>query len=165
MAGDLTKDEAKAAMEMHFGHWKTPAGHAKVRAVVAKDPANKALRVVVVNKADAVQTVVQFYMPGPKYSDPRRIRFNLLNTILGGSFTSRLNQNLRERNGYTYGARSRFAMSPSTGYLLASSNVQADVTGAALQEFLKEFARIRAGDISTDEARKTRETNRMSKVQ
>ena len=165
MAGDLTKEEAEAAMEKQFGHWKTPSGHTKAGAVATKEPVNKALRVVVVNKADSVQTVVQFYMPGPKHSDPRRIRFNLLNTILGGSFTSRLNQNLRERNGYTYGARSRFAMSPSTGYLLASSNVQADVTGPALREFLKEFARIRAGDISTEEARKTRETNRMSTIQ
>ena len=165
MAGDLTKEEAKGALEKYFGSWKTPSGHAKMPTVGAKEPANKALRVVVVNKPDAVQTVVQFYMPGPKYSDPRRIQFDLLNTILGGSFTSRLNQNLRERNGYTYGARSRFAMSPSTGYLLASSNVQADVTGPALREFLKEFARIRAGDISAEEARKTRETNRMSTIQ
>jgi len=165
MAGDLTEEDARAALEKQFGDWKTPPGHTKVRAVASKEPTNEALRVVVVDKADAVQTVVQFYMPGPKYSDPRRIRFELLNTILGGSFTSRLNQNLRERNGYTYGARSRFSMSPTTGYLLASSNVQAEVTGPALREFLKEFARIRAGDVSEEEARKTRETNRMSMIQ
>ncbi len=165
MAGDLTKDEAVATMEKHFGGWKTPAGHGAVRTVAAKAPANKSMRVVVVHKPDSVQTVVQFYMPGPTYSDLRRVSFELLNTILGGSFTSRLNQNLRERNGYTYGARSRFDMSPSVGYLVASSNVQAEVTGPALREFLTEFAKFRAGDISEEETRKSRETNRMSTIQ
>ena len=165
IAGDLTVGEAKAALEKVFGDWKTPAGHRAVRRIAAKAPSNKSLRVVVVDKPGAVQTVVQFYMPGPRYSDPQRIRYELLNTILGGSFSSRLNQNLREQHGYTYGARSRFVMSPSAGYLLASSNVQAKVTGPALREFLREFKRIAAGDISEEEARKTRETNRMSAIQ
>lgn len=165
MAGDLSKEEAQAAMEKHFGGWRTPSGHEAMRSVAAGEPTNKTQRVVIVDKPDSVQTVVQFYMPGPKYADPKRVEFDLLNTILGGSFTSRLNQNLRERNGYTYGARSRFAMSPSAGYVTASSNVQADVTGAALREFLNEFARFRAGDISVEETRKSQETNRMSAIQ
>ncbi|MCB9854512.1 MAG: insulinase family protein [Phycisphaerales bacterium] len=165
IAGDLTKDEAQAAMEAHFGAWKTPAGYASVREVETKAPANNALRVVVVDKPGAVQTVVQFYMPGPKHTDPKRVEYDLLNTILGGSFTSRLNQNLREEHGFTYGARSRFAMSQSTGYLVAASNVQAEVTGAALREFLKEFARFSAADISAEETRKTSETNRMTTIQ
>lgn len=165
MAGDLTADEAKAALEGYFGGWKAPAGHQAIPPLVHAEPANRQLRVVVVDKPGAVQTVVQFYMPGPAYSDANRVDYELLNTILGGSFTSRLNQNLREEHGYTYGARSRFSMAPTSGYLMAASSVQAEVTGPALREFLAEFTRIRAGDITEDEAKKARETNRMSTIQ
>lgn len=165
MAGDLTQDEARTALEKRFGSWKTPPSHTPIRPIAAMPPANRATRVVVVDKPDAVQTVVRFYMPGPKYSDPQRVSYELLNTILGGSFTSRLNQNLRERNGFTYGARSRFEMSPEVGYLSAGANVQASVTGPALREFLAEFGRLRTGDISEEESRKSRETNRMNTIQ
>jgi predicted Zn-dependent peptidase len=104
-------------------------------------------------------------MPGPVYADPNRPKLQLLNTILGGSFTSRLNQNLREEHGYTYGARSRYAMNPSVGYFTASSSVQAKVTGDAIGEFLKEFAGLRGGNISAEEAQKARATRRMSMMQ
>ncbi len=119
----------------------------------------------IVDRPAAVQTVVHFVMPGPVYTDPRRIRFDLFNTILGGSFTSRLNQNLREEHGYTYGARCRYSTNPSVGYFTASSSVRADVTGASIGEFLKEFRAIRTGDISEEEARKARSSGRMDMVQ
>jgi predicted Zn-dependent peptidase len=63
--------------------------------------------------------------------------------VLGGSFTSRLNQNLREDKGWTYGAGSSFSFRPLAGPFLASSAVQTDVTARALQEFFKEFDAIR----------------------
>src|SRR5262249_18721742 len=72
---------------------------------------------------------------------------------------------LREDHGYTYGARTKFQMEPSTGYLTAGADVQAEHTGEALKEFLAEFKRIRKGDISKDEATKTRETNRNAQVE
>ena len=104
-------------------------------------------------------------MPASSYADPNRPKLLLLNTILGGSFTSRLNQNLREEHGYTYGARSRFTMNPSVGYFTASSSVRADVTGASVSEFLKEFAKIRSGDVSAAETRKAIATRRMQMIQ
>lgn len=165
VAGDLTQDEARSALEKYFGNWETPAGHEKIPAVAEAAPANESLRVVLVDKPGSVQTVIEFFMPGPKHANPQRVDYELLNTILGGSFTSRLNQNLREKHGYTYGARSRFAMEPSTGYLLAYSSVQAEVTGPALQEFLAEFGRFQAGDITEDETEKTQQTNRMGLIQ
>ena len=88
----------------------------------------------------------------------------LFNTILGGSFTSRLNQNLREEHGFTYGARSSYSMNPAVGYFTAASSVRTDVTGAAVGEFLKEFAGIRGGNISDVEAGKARSARRMSMV-
>jgi zinc protease len=66
----------------------------------------------------------------------------VLNTILGGSFTSRLNQNLREKNGYSYGANSGFDMRLSAGPFLASAGVQTDKTGPAVGEFFNELNAI-----------------------
>ncbi|HEY2894296.1 MAG TPA: insulinase family protein, partial [Pirellulales bacterium] len=106
-----------------------------------------------------------FIMPGPTLLDAGRVRYRLLNTMLGGSFTSRLNQNLREAHGYTYGAGSRYTMEASTGYFVASSSVRADVTGKSLEEFLKELKRMRGGDISNEEVVKARETLRMSTIE
>jgi predicted Zn-dependent peptidase len=118
-----------------------------------------------VDKPESVQTVIRFYLPGPVYADPNRIKLTLLNTILGGSFTSRLNQNLREQHGYTYGAGSRYFMDPQIGFFLASSAVQAEVTGEAVKEFLNEFAAIRSGDISDEEASKARASFRTDLLQ
>ncbi|HZL99500.1 MAG TPA: insulinase family protein, partial [Planctomycetota bacterium] len=95
--------------------------------------------------------VVNFIMPGQAGVDPERIPADVLNALFGGTFTSRLNQNLREDKGYTYGARSGFARRPDQGTFVASADVRTDVTGASLSEFLAEFARARGGDIGADE--------------
>ncbi|HKQ49459.1 MAG TPA: pitrilysin family protein [Phycisphaerae bacterium] len=168
IAGDLTADEAKASLEKVLADWKNDSSArsaARPPRQALPPPANSALRVVVVDKPDAVQTVIRFFMPGPTYASPDRIKLELFNTILGGSFTSRLNQNLREDHGYTYGARCGYTMTPRTGYFSAGCDVQAEHTGAALAEFLKEFKKIRGGDVSDEEAGKARETNRMELIQ
>ena len=67
---------------------------------------------------------------------------------------SRLNQNLREKNGFTYGGRAAFSMAPSLGCFEARAAVQTKVTGPAITELLSEFSRIRAGDITADETQK-----------
>src|SRR5262249_44713929 len=127
-------------------------------------PARDKLAVVIVDRPEAVQTVVYFIAPGPRMDDPARVNYQLLNTLLGGSFTSRLNQNLREAHGYTYGARSGYAMGLRDGYFFAAAAVRADVTGAAVAEFLKEFKRLRGGDVSGTEAGKAAETLRTEVV-
>jgi predicted Zn-dependent peptidase len=79
----------------------------------------------------------------------------VLNTVLGGSFTSRLNQNLREEHGYTYGARSAFDMRLSAGPFVAAAGVQTDKTSEALTEFFKELNGIRS-PIGSDELTKAK---------
>jgi zinc protease len=74
-----------------------------------------------------------------------------MNTILGGSFTSRLNTNLRETKGYTYGASSRFQYRPLPGPFVAGASVRSDVTDSALTEFMQELHRIRDSAVSTGE--------------
>lgn len=164
-AGDITPDQAKATLEELFGGWtpsQSPA--ATPGAADFAMPKGDALRIAIVDRPNAVQTVIRFEMPGVKYADPRRPALRMLNTILGGSFTSRLNQNLREDKGYTYGARSRFDMQPSAGSVSATAAVQAETTGPALKEFFYELERIRKGDISEAEVEKARETQRQDVV-
>ena len=164
VAGDVTAGEAKAALDNTLGAWK-PMPLIGPRGEQPQMPTLKQLKLVLVDRPDAVQTVIQFIMPGVKYTDQYRVQYRLLNTLLGGSFTSRLNMNLREQHGYTYGARSSFVMRPKLGYVTASSNVRADVTGESLKEFFKEFKRIRGGDISEEETVKARETLRTDVIQ
>jgi zinc protease len=75
----------------------------------------------------------------------------ILNESLGGLFSSRINLNLREQHGYTYGASSQFVFRRAAGPFLVASGVRTDVTGAAVGEILKELKRIRESDLSADE--------------
>jgi predicted Zn-dependent peptidase len=174
VCGDVTKEQATAALEKGFGDWRAAGAKRPAPPTVeasgadALIPSADAMRLVIVDRPDAVQTVIRFITPGPKAADPARSRYNVLNTILGGSFTSRLNQNLREAHGYTYGAGSRFVMQPMVGMFVARAAVKADTTGASLKEFFKEFDRVRAsggGDISADEATKAAQTIRTETIQ
>jgi predicted Zn-dependent peptidase len=111
-------------------------------------------RLVIVDRPNAVQTVISLYFPGLKESDADATPLDAVTTILGGSFTSRLNQNLREDKGYTYGAGASMTANASLGYLRLSSSVRTDVTGASITEFIKELDRIQAMDLTESEASK-----------
>ena len=164
VAGDVSVDQARTMLESTLGSWNNmPLANAERSSI--RVPQRDHIEVVLVDRPKAVQTVIQFVMPGPRYGDDKRVQYRLLNTLLGGSFTSRLNMNLREEHGYTYGARSVYAMRKDTGYMTASSNVRADVTGASIKEFQKEFERIRKGDVSDAESIKARETLRTDVIQ
>ncbi len=170
IAGDLDEAAARTLLERTLGDWAA----ADLAASRAPAPANldpmptTALRVVLVDRPEAVQTVVRFYGPGPHYDDPRRMQHLVLGTILGGSFTSRLNQNLRERHGYTYGARASYTLAGKTGWFSAGANVRSDVTGASIRELLAELRRIAGsdhGDVTDEEVGKACETIRTDTVQ
>jgi predicted Zn-dependent peptidase len=163
IAGDLTPEEAREALEKSFGNWQGQSGE-KAGQQFAK-PALEQLRLAVVDKPDAVQTVIRFYMPAADYNDPDRVPLEMIRTILGGTFTSRLNQNIREDHGYSYGARATLQFDLEASYLVAYSNVQAQVTGAAIGEFLKEFKKLRQGDINAEELQKARSTYRTNLLQ
>lgn len=165
IAGDISAQDVRTQLNDKFGSWRNTPGVIPLKKPVYPSPVNDILRVVIVDRPDAVQTVVRFMMPGTVYSDSRRIPLELFNTILGGSFTSRLNQNLREEHGYTYGARCGYSMDASVGYFMASSSVRTDVTGESIKEFMKEFRAIRDGDISSEEAGKARSSQRMDMIQ
>ncbi|MCY2956336.1 MAG: pitrilysin family protein [Planctomycetota bacterium] len=166
IAGDLSVSDARGTLERAFGSWQKTGRAAVTTPDLSAQPA-KGLRVVVVHRAEAVQTVVRFYAPAPTYARADRMSLQLLNTLLGGSFTSRLNQNLREKNGFTYGARSSYSLAPAAGFFSAGANVKSDVTGAAIKELMLELNRLGSGkgDITEDEVQKSQETLRTAIIQ
>jgi predicted Zn-dependent peptidase len=98
--------------------------------------------VSIVDIPGSEQSQIRIGWVGVPRSTPDYFALQVLNTVLGGSFTSRLNQNLREEHGYSYGASSRFDMRLSPGPFAASAGVQTDKTAESLQEFFKELAAI-----------------------
>ena len=100
-------------------------------------------KVVIVDKPGSAQTTVMIGWQGVARGTQDYEALQVLNTILGDSFTSRLNQNLREKNGYTYGARSAFVMRKEPGPFYASASVQTDKTAPAVTEFFKELRGVR----------------------
>src|SRR5439155_10282694 len=90
------------------------------------EPARR--EIAVVDKPGAAQSQIRIGWIGAARSTPDYFPIQILNTVLGGSFSSRLNMNLREQHGYTYGASSAFDMRSSAGPFLAAAGVQTDKT-------------------------------------
>ena len=96
-------------------------------------------QITIVDMPGAEQSQIRIGWVGVPRSTPDYFTLEVLNTILGGSFTSRLNQNLREEHQYSYGASSRFDMRLSAGAFQAGAGVQTDKTAEALREFFNEL--------------------------
>jgi len=140
--GDLTPAAVMPLLEKNFGSWKAPAAPASKQDIPAVDePATRT--VYVVDKPGAPQSQVRIGWIGVARSTPDYFPLTVMNTILGGSFTSRLNMNLREKHGYSYGASSQLDMRLSAGPFVSAAGVQTDKTGEALKEFFNELNAIR----------------------
>ncbi len=117
------------------GRWGTP---------LPEPPPIHQPRLLVLDKPAAPQSVIWVGQLGARRNSPDYARLVVMNTIFGGQFSSRLNMNLRETHGFTYGARSAFDWRPrQPGPFAAASSVQTEVTAQALQEFLKEMEGLR----------------------
>ncbi|MCC7241092.1 MAG: insulinase family protein [Acidobacteria bacterium] len=142
VVGEVAPDEARAALERVFGGWPG-SGPDAAAAPIPQAPQLTRRDVVIVDKPGAAQSQIRIGWVGVPRSTTEYATLEVLNTILGGSFTSRLNQNLRERNGFTYGAASIFDMRTSAGPFFATAGVQTDKTAEALKEFFVELEAIR----------------------
>jgi len=140
VAGDVTAAGVMPLLEDAFGKWPMSAPVSRTAVPVGKQLT--APQVVLVDMPSAEQSQVRIGWVGVPRSTPDYFPLVVLNTILGGSFTSRLNQNLREEHGYTYGASSRFDMRLSAGSFQAGAGIQTDKTADALREFFKELKGI-----------------------
>lgn len=149
IVGDITAAEAKPLAEKYFGGWGK--GDVKKQTFAMPTPP-KQTQIDFVSKAGAVQSVINITYPlDLKPGTDDVIKANVLNTLLGGYFGSRLMQNLREDKAYTYGARSRLSYDPEVGYFKASASVRNEVTKESIQEFLNEMNRLRTEKISEKE--------------
>jgi predicted Zn-dependent peptidase len=154
VTGDVTMAAAKAELDRALAGWPS-AGPRGAAAALPVAPQLTKREIVLVDKPGAPQSQVRIGFVGVPRSTPDYAALEVLNTILGGSFTSRLNQNLRERNGFSYGAASIFDMRTSAGPFFATSGVQTDKTADALREFFVELEGI-TKPIPADEVEKAK---------
>ncbi|MDQ8153126.1 MAG: pitrilysin family protein [Gemmatimonadota bacterium] len=150
VVGDVTAPEMRALLAKRFGSWTRGTSARTMAAVTAKPVANSAVKIYLVDKPNAAQSVIYLGAPGADRLHPDYPALMVMNTILGGSFSSRLNSNLRETKGYTYGISSRFTWAPLAGPFTISSGVRTNVTDSALVEIFKEMKMLR--DLAVDAA-------------
>jgi zinc protease len=136
VVGDVDEASVRRLLEQAFGGWQ----QGPVQPVRVPDaPQVTGRTIYIVDRPGSAQSVVRLARIGVRRDHPDYYALEVMNTILGGSFTSRLNQNLREDKGYTYGAGSGFSYLPAAGPWSASSAVQTHSTGPALREFMNEL--------------------------
>ena len=148
MVGDITRDSAHAVASEAFASWSGPAAP-PVR--VSDQPARTNRAVHLVAKADAPQSELRVGHVGVPRLHPDYFAIVVMNAILGGLFSSRINLNLREANAFTYGAFSSFDWRRGAGPFAVSTAVRSDVTDAALREILVEIERMREAEVSDAE--------------
>ena len=148
LVGDITLEAGVTLVESNLGSWSVDRAGTKVTA----DKTQRAERATeLVAKPDAAQSEVRIGHAGIPRTHPDYFRIVVMNAILGGLFSSRINLNLREANGYTYGASSYYDWRRQSGPFVISTAVQSEVTGAAISETLKEIARMRGEEVGQDE--------------
>jgi zinc protease len=155
VAGDMTPEAITPVLEQALKEWK--AGEPP-RATLPEPPPARPVTVYLVDKPRAAQSVLAVGQVGQPRSTPDYFPLTLMNEILGGQFSSRINLNLREDKGYTYGATSHFVFRKGPGPFQAGGSVRTEVTREALVELLKELTDITgARPVSDDELEFARE--------
>jgi zinc protease len=153
LAGDFDPDRACEIATRLFGG--SEAAAPSPAPVVEAAPRDQ-VRIVVVDRPAAAQTELRIAQVGIARTDPDRTAMGFLNSLLGGKFTSRINLNLRERLGITYGAFSRLGDRRSRGPFVVAAAVTTASTGVAAREVLGELRRLRDESISSAEIDETR---------
>lgn len=136
VAGDVESREALELADLTFGDWDH---HVETPPEVTEGDRDGARRVHVVHRGGSVQSEIRVGHVGASRFVGDFFPLTALNLVLGGSFGSRLNLNLRERNGFTYGVRSSFATRRGAGPFTVSTSVESAVTGAAVGEIFEEI--------------------------
>jgi zinc protease len=138
IAGDVTMDEAVALLEARFGSWLAPSGEKPVKNLheVAKP---EQARVIILDKPDAPQSLILAGHVLPAAGDVRNLKINTMNSILGGEFTARINMNLREDKGWSYGAFTVNFDAKGQGMFLVYAPVQTDKTKESIIELVNEI--------------------------
>jgi zinc protease len=141
LAGDIDEAEARKLGEQYFGSWS--ATGATASAALPPMPPPPTRKVVIVDKPGAPQTALLTFGEGIPRSTPEYAAVDVMNSVLGGLFSSRINMNLREKHGYTYGAFSQFGFYRDGGVFYSGAQVRTDVTAPAAKELFSELNRMR----------------------
>jgi zinc protease len=141
LAGDVSLEEAKHLAEHYFGSW---TGSAAATVAISPAPEAPTLRIALVDKPGAPQTALVAFGYGVPITTPSLQALQVMNYTLGGAFASRINMNLREVHGFTYGANSIFSLYRDGGPFLAGGLVKTDVTAPATEQLMLELKRIQS---------------------
>jgi zinc protease len=147
VSGQVNAADLRPLVEKAFGDWQrgTPAQPS------LGNPATTTAKLVIVDKPGAPQTQLRVAAIGVPRNTPEYESIVVMNEALGGLFSSRINLNLREQHGYTYGASSQFVFRRAAGPFLIASGVRTDVTAPAVSEIFKEVRRMRDEPLSPEE--------------
>jgi zinc protease len=154
VAGDISMSELKALAEKAFGGWQRGSPAQPALGAPGTTPA----RVVIVDKPGSPQTQLRVASIGAARSSPDFRPMQVMNLALGGLFSSRINMNLREEHGYTYGANSQFSFRRAAGPFQIMSGVRTDVTAAAVDEIFKEVRGMVDKPVSVEELQKAKDS-------
>ena len=147
VTGAITVPELRKLAETAFGGWpRGTAVPAKLGVPTAAPP-----RLVIVDRPGSPQTQLRVATFGVPRSSPDYVPVRVMNTILGGMFASRINMNLREEHGYTYGANSQFVYWRSGGPFSVATGVRTDVTAPAVHEVMLELRKMSETRVTPEE--------------
>lgn len=154
LVGDVDVDGAPALARRCFGDWS--GADASPVTLPGLRPAG-GTKIFVVDRPDAVQSEIRVVQHGIARTHPDYFALQVMNTLLGGAFTSRLNLSLREKHGFTYGVRSGFAFRRVPGPFSISTAVGTEVTAPAVREILREVDLLRDSGAQEDEVERARD--------
>ncbi len=155
--GDIQSDRLATAAEAVFSGWTGVATDETPRGAPLDLAPQKRLRVEIVDRPGAAQTAIRVGHRGIERGHPRWVQASVLNCLLGGKFTSRLNLNLRETHGFTYGVRSGFGKRLGRAPFVISTALANEHVGAALDEIFRELERLREEVANDAEVADTRD--------
>ena len=139
ITGKITPEQGFALANKHFGSWKnTGSAVSTLAAAPSKLPVTKAI----LQRDGSVQSAIMMGYPSISATSADYVPLQLASTVLGGGFSSRVNQNLREDKGYTYGASAGLGAFAHGGRVQAGAQVRNAVTGDSIKEFFGEFNRL-----------------------
>jgi predicted Zn-dependent peptidase len=161
IVGDLEPDAALSEVRKAFGSWKKGT---LVKGELPALPKRDKRQIYFINRPGSVQSVITMGTTAPPRKSADYLALRTADAIAGGAFMSRLNHNLREAKGYTYGAQSAAILWRSAGQVTANASVRNEVTGPALLEMLYELDRMRVSPVTKEEldAAKTFSTGNLS---
>jgi zinc protease len=147
VAGDISAAQLKTLAEKSFGSWTASAATPPI----PEAPSTPQRKIVLVNKPGANQTMLRVGQIGVARNSPDYVAIRVMNNALGGQFSSRINLNLREVHGYTYGAFSGFQFRRGAGPFQIGGAIRTDVTAPAISEIFKEVEKMRTSEVTPEE--------------